>query len=125
MSAWMFRVGDKVVYPNHGVGVIEQIADGEAVMYNEPGRMVAIGGSKAPAFFVFASPELRYDRYDAEQQADVLRNMTSNPADYTGRQPQPAKEENNGTQHPNGPAPLCESYHGQELPVHPNGKERP
>ncbi|MGH9533280.1 MAG: CarD family transcriptional regulator [Terriglobales bacterium] len=26
MSAWMFRVGDKVVYPNHGVGVIEQIS---------------------------------------------------------------------------------------------------
>ncbi|MGH9474681.1 MAG: CarD family transcriptional regulator, partial [Terriglobales bacterium] len=26
MSAWMFRVGDKVVYPNHGVGIIEQIS---------------------------------------------------------------------------------------------------
>lgn len=26
MNAWMFRVGDKVVYPNHGVGVIEQIS---------------------------------------------------------------------------------------------------
>jgi len=43
------------------------------LMYNEPGRMVAVGGSKAPAFFVFASPELTYDRYDAEQQADILR----------------------------------------------------
>jgi 2-polyprenyl-6-methoxyphenol hydroxylase-like FAD-dependent oxidoreductase len=42
-------------------------------MYNEPGRMAAIGGPKAPAFFVFASPELSYDRYDAEQQADILR----------------------------------------------------
>ncbi len=46
---------------------------GDHLMYNEPGRMVAIGGSKAPAFFVFASPELTYDRYDAQQQADVLR----------------------------------------------------
>jgi 2-polyprenyl-6-methoxyphenol hydroxylase-like FAD-dependent oxidoreductase len=46
---------------------------GDHLMYNEPGRMVAIGGSKAPAFFVFASPELTYDRYDAGQQADVLR----------------------------------------------------
>lgn len=26
MSAWMFQVGDKVVYPNHGVGIIEQIS---------------------------------------------------------------------------------------------------
>ncbi len=47
---------------------------GEPVMYNEPGRMVAIGGPKAPAFFVFASPDLTYDRYDAEQQKQVLRD---------------------------------------------------
>src|SRR5436190_20252362 len=36
----------------------EKVADGEAVMYNEPGRMAAVGGPKASAFFVFASPEL-------------------------------------------------------------------
>jgi 2-polyprenyl-6-methoxyphenol hydroxylase-like FAD-dependent oxidoreductase len=42
------------------------------LMYNEPGRMVAIGGSKAPAFFVFSADELEYDRYDAEQQKRVL-----------------------------------------------------
>lgn len=40
----------------------------EAVMYNEPGRMASVGGRKAQAFFVFASPELAYDRYDIEQQ---------------------------------------------------------
>jgi 2-polyprenyl-6-methoxyphenol hydroxylase-like FAD-dependent oxidoreductase len=44
------------------------------LMYNEPGRMAAIGGAKAPAFFVFASPELTYDRYDAEQQKQILRD---------------------------------------------------
>ncbi|MEW9533870.1 FAD-dependent monooxygenase [Microbispora sp. NPDC049125] len=37
-----------------------------AKMYNEPGRMVSAGGSKASAFFVFASPPLDYDRYDTE-----------------------------------------------------------
>lgn len=46
--------------------------DGEGLMYNEPGRMVAVGGPKAESFFVFASPELSYDRYDAEQQKKLL-----------------------------------------------------
>ncbi len=45
---------------------------GRAVMYNEPGRMVAVGGPKAPAFFVFASEVLSYDRYDPEQQKKLL-----------------------------------------------------
>jgi 2-polyprenyl-6-methoxyphenol hydroxylase-like FAD-dependent oxidoreductase len=43
-----------------------------ALMYNEPGRMVAVGGPKAESFFVFASPELSYDRYDAAQQQKLL-----------------------------------------------------
>jgi 2-polyprenyl-6-methoxyphenol hydroxylase-like FAD-dependent oxidoreductase len=43
-----------------------------AVMYNEPGRMVAVGGPKAPAFFVFASDPLSYDRYDPEQQKKLI-----------------------------------------------------
>ncbi|MCK2213839.1 FAD-dependent monooxygenase [Actinomadura sp. ATCC 31491] len=47
-------------------------------MYNEPGRMVAVGGPKAPAFFVFASGPLDYDRYDAGQQKDLLARA------YTG-----------------------------------------
>jgi 2-polyprenyl-6-methoxyphenol hydroxylase-like FAD-dependent oxidoreductase len=43
-----------------------------AVMYNEPGRMAAVGGSKAPAFFVFASAPLEFDRYDTEQQKKLV-----------------------------------------------------
>ncbi|MET7327248.1 FAD-dependent monooxygenase [Nonomuraea sp. NPDC005650] len=41
-------------------------------MYNEPGRMAAVGGPKAPAFFVFASDRLDYDRYDMRQQKELL-----------------------------------------------------
>ncbi|MEV0583174.1 FAD-dependent monooxygenase [Nonomuraea sp. NPDC050310] len=47
--------------------------DVEPVMYNEPGRMISLGGSKAASFFVFASPELFYDRYDEEQQKELVR----------------------------------------------------
>jgi 2-polyprenyl-6-methoxyphenol hydroxylase-like FAD-dependent oxidoreductase len=42
------------------------------MMYNEPGRMAAIGGSKAPAFFIFASdllPPARDDVASQKQQA--------------------------------------------------------
>ena len=46
--------------------------EGENLVYNEPGRMVTIGGPKAESFFVFASPELTYDRYDPEQQKKLL-----------------------------------------------------
>ncbi|MBB4907945.1 FAD-dependent monooxygenase [Actinophytocola algeriensis] len=45
---------------------------GAGLMYNEPGRMVALGGPKAQSFFVFASGELTYDRYDAEQQKKLV-----------------------------------------------------
>lgn len=45
---------------------------GEAVMYNEPGRMVAVGGPKAATFLVFASEPLSYDRYDPEQQKKIV-----------------------------------------------------
>ncbi|UBU13118.1 FAD-dependent monooxygenase [Nonomuraea gerenzanensis] len=45
---------------------------GKPQLYNEPGRMVATGGPKAPAFFVFASGPLSYDRYDAGQQKEIL-----------------------------------------------------
>ncbi|MFI5589716.1 FAD-dependent monooxygenase [Amycolatopsis sp. NPDC051758] len=50
----------------------EEVADGDAVMYNEPGRMAAVGGPKASAFFVFASPELDYDRTDVERQRALV-----------------------------------------------------
>ncbi|MEV7005308.1 FAD-dependent monooxygenase [Streptosporangium sp. NPDC051022] len=53
--------------------------DHDRGMYNEPGRMAALGGPKAPAFFVFASEELDYDRYDTDQHkrilADAYRGM--------------------------------------------------
>jgi 2-polyprenyl-6-methoxyphenol hydroxylase-like FAD-dependent oxidoreductase len=42
------------------------------MMYNEPGRLAAVGGPKAPAFFVFASDQLDYDRYDTGRQKDIL-----------------------------------------------------
>jgi 2-polyprenyl-6-methoxyphenol hydroxylase-like FAD-dependent oxidoreductase len=62
----------------HFLGHYYALADlgdcpGEAAMYNEPGRMAALGGPKAPAFFVFASEQLDYDRYDTEQQKALLR----------------------------------------------------
>jgi 2-polyprenyl-6-methoxyphenol hydroxylase-like FAD-dependent oxidoreductase len=45
---------------------------GDGLMYNEPGRMIALGGPKAQSFFVFAAGELSYDRYDAEQQKKLV-----------------------------------------------------
>jgi len=45
---------------------------GGALMYNEPGRMASTGGPKAPAFFVFASEQLDYDRYDTGEQKALL-----------------------------------------------------
>ncbi|WP_414637436.1 FAD-dependent monooxygenase [Amycolatopsis sp.] len=50
----------------------------EAKMYNEPGRMAAVGGPKARAFFVFASPQLDYDRYDTEQQKKLVVDAYQN-----------------------------------------------
>lgn len=41
-------------------------------MYNEPGRMVATGGPKAPVFFVFASGPLDFDRDDVAQQKRLV-----------------------------------------------------
>jgi 2-polyprenyl-6-methoxyphenol hydroxylase-like FAD-dependent oxidoreductase len=47
-------------------------AGDEALLYGEPGRMAAIGGAKAPAFFVFASELLHYDRDDVEHQKKLV-----------------------------------------------------
>ncbi|RLV48477.1 FAD-dependent oxidoreductase [Nocardioides mangrovicus] len=41
-------------------------------MYNEPGRMVATSGGDDPAFAVFASPLLAYDRDDVDQQQRLV-----------------------------------------------------
>ena len=42
------------------------------LMYNEPGRMAATGGGKAPAFFVFASEPLQAWRDDVGRQKQLL-----------------------------------------------------
>ncbi|GAA0371227.1 FAD-dependent monooxygenase [Actinoallomurus spadix] len=44
----------------------------QSVMYNEPGRMVSLWGNKASAFFVFASEQLEYDRWDTGRQKSLL-----------------------------------------------------
>lgn len=64
---------DYVHHRGYYYALVDLGVDGDAVMYNEPGRMAALGGPKAPAFFVFASQPLGYDRYDIEQQKDLLR----------------------------------------------------
>ncbi|WP_084964606.1 FAD-dependent monooxygenase [Thermoactinospora rubra] len=43
-----------------------------SVMYTEPGRTVAVEGSHGPALLIFASPELDYDRDDAEQHKRII-----------------------------------------------------
>jgi 2-polyprenyl-6-methoxyphenol hydroxylase-like FAD-dependent oxidoreductase len=63
---------DHVRFLGHYYALADLDVAGEGVTYNEPGRMVALGGSKAQSFFVFASPELSYDRYDADQQKKLL-----------------------------------------------------
>ena len=52
--------------------LVDGDVSGEPEMYNEPGRMAATGGGKAPAFFVFASEPLGYDRDDLDQQKKLL-----------------------------------------------------
>ncbi|WP_188189345.1 FAD-dependent monooxygenase [Nonomuraea sp. SYSU D8015] len=65
---------DHVRFLGHYYALVELEEDFGAVprMYNEPGRMVAVGGPKAPAFFTFASGRLDYDRYDVGHQKDIL-----------------------------------------------------
>lgn len=67
--------GPEADYVRH-LGYYYALADvdtaGGGQMYNEPGRMAATGGPKAPAFFVFASEPLDYDRYDTGQQKRLL-----------------------------------------------------
>jgi 2-polyprenyl-6-methoxyphenol hydroxylase-like FAD-dependent oxidoreductase len=63
---------DYVSHLGHYYALAELDLSGEGLMYNEPGRMVALGGPKAQSFFVFAADELSYDRYDAEQQKKLV-----------------------------------------------------
>ncbi|TCN36608.1 2-polyprenyl-6-methoxyphenol hydroxylase-like FAD-dependent oxidoreductase [Kribbella orskensis] len=54
----------------------------ESLMYNVPGRLASVGvdhrdPGKAGAMFIFASPELTYDRRDVAQQHAILREAYS------------------------------------------------
>jgi 2-polyprenyl-6-methoxyphenol hydroxylase-like FAD-dependent oxidoreductase len=51
---------------------IDDESAGDELMYNEPGRMASTGGPKAPAFFVFASELLTYERDDVDRQKRLL-----------------------------------------------------
>ncbi|MBB4918233.1 FAD-dependent monooxygenase [Streptosporangium saharense] len=70
---------DHVNFTGYYYALVGLDFDHPPAMYNEPGRMAALGGPKAPAFLVFASKHLDYDRYDAGQQkrilADAYRGM--------------------------------------------------
>jgi 2-polyprenyl-6-methoxyphenol hydroxylase-like FAD-dependent oxidoreductase len=63
--------GPESDYVTH-LGYYYVLADLDAgdddVLYNEPGRMAGLGGSKAPAFFVFASDPLPGARDDVKLQ---------------------------------------------------------
>jgi 2-polyprenyl-6-methoxyphenol hydroxylase-like FAD-dependent oxidoreductase len=63
--------GPESDYVTH-LGYCYALADLDAghddVLYSEPGRMVGLGGSKAPAFFVFASDPLPAARDDVSVQ---------------------------------------------------------
>ncbi|MFI5707440.1 FAD-dependent monooxygenase [Kribbella sp. NPDC051620] len=51
----------------------------DGLMYNVPGKLASVGmdhrdPDKAGTMFVFASPELTYDRRDPQQQKEILRS---------------------------------------------------
>ncbi|MEU0371895.1 FAD-dependent monooxygenase [Streptomyces sp. NPDC006283] len=53
-----------------------------SVGYNAPGRLASVGAdhrdpARAGAFFVFAAPELSYDRHDPEQQKKLIADAFS------------------------------------------------
>lgn len=53
-----------------------------SVAYNAPGRLASVGAdhrdpARAGAFFVFAAPELTYDRHDPEQQKRLIEDAFS------------------------------------------------
>ncbi|MER6826742.1 FAD-dependent monooxygenase [Streptosporangium sp. NPDC000563] len=70
---------DHVRFLGHYYALVDLDTGAGNVMYNEPGRMVALGGPKSPTFLVFASERLDYDRYDVEGHkrilADAYRGM--------------------------------------------------
>lgn len=66
-----YAVADAAV-PTHDL--VTELPDGRAVAYgyNEPGRYVALGGSKAPQLFVFRAASADYDRRDVDSQKRFL-----------------------------------------------------
>ena len=63
---------DYVHFLGHYYALADVDVAGAAQMYNEPGRMAAVGGPKAPALFVFASETPGYDRCPPEKQKTLL-----------------------------------------------------
>jgi 2-polyprenyl-6-methoxyphenol hydroxylase-like FAD-dependent oxidoreductase len=59
---------DYVTHLGHYYVLADLGVEGQDAMYNEPGRMAALGGGKAPAFFVFASEPLPPARDDIDLQ---------------------------------------------------------
>lgn len=49
-------------------------------MYNTPGRLAVLGGSKAPELFVFASEKLDDRRSDVQAQKEILRRLYAGAA---------------------------------------------
>lgn len=62
----------------YGMAQIKERFGPMGQLYNEPGRMIAAGGTKAPAFFVFAADVLDYNRYDLEERKEIIASH------YTG-----------------------------------------
>jgi 2-polyprenyl-6-methoxyphenol hydroxylase-like FAD-dependent oxidoreductase len=63
---------DYVTHLGYYYALADLDAGDDDVVYNEPGRMVGLGGSKAPAFFVFASNPLPATRDDVDVQKQQL-----------------------------------------------------
>lgn len=69
---------DYVRHLGYHYALADVAVDGPAGMYNEPGRMASIGGSKAPVLFVFAAEPRSYDRYDEAQQKRIVASAYAN-----------------------------------------------
>lgn len=57
MSSMPFQVGDKVVYPNHGVGIIEQISNRSNGIKNESFYLLKISASSLRVMVPFHSAD--------------------------------------------------------------------
>lgn len=63
---------DYVTHLGYSYVLADLDAGDDDVLYNEPGRMVGLGGSKAPAFFVFAADPLPDGRDDVAVQKQQM-----------------------------------------------------